>query len=433
MNALSILVFNSGSSSLKFSFFRMESSFFDDSTNEKYPTESILGEMPLPETFPLKTLFYGEMEMGQADLSRFYVKDGSNKTLVDEQIRAITVADATLHILRYLAGFSTPSPEVIAHRVVHGGVGLVEHSFINDKVLRQLKASVEFAPLHNQTALEIIHFTRKLFPKLPQVVCFDTAFHADMPDVAKLLPISKDLHAMGIQRYGFHGLSCESVIGKLGKDLPEKLIIAHLGNGASVTAVKNGQSVDTSMGLTPSGGVMMGTRCGDLDPGVLIYLMREKKYDLSSIESLINHQSGLLGVSAVSSDMRILHESAPSNPDAQLAIDMFCSSIAKQIAAMTSVLNGVDALVFTGGIGENDALIRCAICAKLAFFGLTIDAEKNQSTHAEHGADSISDASSSVEIYVAHSNENAQIARHTWMLLFHHEHPAVLNNRALSY
>ena len=285
-------------------------------------------------------------------------------------------------------------------------------------MIRQLQASVAFAPLHNQTALDIIQFTRNRFPQLLQVVCFDTTFHANMPDVAKLLPIAKALQSAGIKRYGFHGLSCESVVSQLDKRLPEKLIVAHLGHGASVTAIKNGQSIDTSMGLTPSGGVMMGSRSGDIDPGVLIYLMREKNHDLASIEALINHQSGLLGVSALSSDMRILHKASQSNPDAKLAIDMFCYCVAKQIAAMVLALNGVNALVFTGGIGENDGLIRAAICAKLAFLGLSLDVRKNQSLVIENKVNSIHDATSSCKVFVMAANENEQIARHTFRL--HH-------------
>ena len=431
MNALSILVFNSGSSSLKFSFFRMESSFFDDSTNEKYTTETILNQMPLPETFPLKTLLNGEIEMVAEKSSRFRVKDGFNNTLIDEQISAISYTDATLHIIRYLAGYSTPMPEVIAHRVVHGGVALRQHCFVNDKVIRQLEASIAFAPLHSQIALDIIQFTRKRFPKLPQVLCFDTTFHANMPDVARVLPVAKSLQAKGIQRYGFHGLSCESVVFQMGKSLPKKLIVAHLGHGASITAIKNGQSIDTSMGLTPSGGVMMGTRSGDIDPGVLMYLMREQATDLAALETLINHESGLLGVSGISSDMRTLHVAAPLNPSAKLAIEMFCYSVAKQIAAMASALNGVDSIVFTGGIGENDALIRANICAKLAFLGVHLDSAKNQSKMAKSAINLISDVSSRVAVAVLNANENAQMARHTWALLLHQTQANTAANHAI--
>ena len=167
-----------------------------------------------------------------------------------------------------------------------------------------------------------------------------------------------ELRSEGIQRYGFHGLSCESIVHQLANDLPYRLVIAHLGNGASVTAVKGGKSIDTSMGLTPTGGVIMGTRSGDLDPGVLVYLMREKKFDSAMLEELVDHRSGLLGISGVGSDMRRLHEAASSNADARLAIQMFCYSVRKQVAAMIAALGGVDLLVFTGGIGENDVEVR---------------------------------------------------------------------------
>ena len=420
MKAYAILVFNSGSSSLKFGFYRMQSSLFDDFSEPELVTETLLSAPVEKETFELNTLLEGEVAFLADGCSQFNVKDVTNNTVLTEKILIANHTDAVLHIIRYFAGFSTPRPEVIAHRIVHGGPNLSQHCFVNDKVIRQLQASIAFAPLHNQTALDIIHFTRKTFPQLPQVACFDTIFHTDMPDVARVLPIAKALQSLGIKRYGFHGLSCESIVTQLRNlpnSLPEKLIIAHLGSGASVTAVKNGQSIDTSMGLTPSGGVMMGTRSGDIDPGILIYLMREKKYDCNAIEALVNHQSGLLGVSGLSSDMRVLHESAQSNADVKLAIELFCDSVAKQIAAMACALNGVDALVFTGGIGENDALIRAEICTKLAFLGLNINTEKNQQLTNENNVNSISDATSHCSVLVVTSNENAQIARHAFNLL----------------
>ena len=205
---------------------------------------------------------------------------------------------------------------------------------------------------------------------MPQVACFDTAFHAAMPEVARTMPIPAELRSDGIRRYGFHGLSCEWIMRQLGDHPPDRLIIAHLGNGASVTAVKGGQSVDTSMGLTPSGGVIMGTRCGDLDPGVLVYLMREKNFGVNFLETLINYRSGLLGLSGIDSDMRRLHESSATSAAARLAIKMFCYSVRKQIAAMTAVLDGLDLLAFTGGIGEHDAEVRAEICDGLSWLGI---------------------------------------------------------------
>jgi acetate kinase len=243
-----------------------------------------------------------------------------------------------------------PAPAAIGHRIVHGGPRLRQHCLIDDSVLRQLEAASAFAPLHIPSALSVIRFAREHFPGLPQVACFDTTFHAELADVARVLPVSKELQSEGIQRYGFHGLSCESIVHQLAKALPNRLVIAHLGNGASVTAVESGRSIDTSMGLTPTGGVIMGTRSSDLDPGVLVYLTREKKFDAAMLEELVDHRSGLLGISGLSSDMRRLHEAASSNADARLAIQIFCYSVRKQVAGMIAALDGVDLIVFTGGI-----------------------------------------------------------------------------------
>ena len=434
MKAMTILVFNSGSSSLKFSFYRMESSLFDEDIDLESFTETILNESLPIETFNLHTLIQGEIELLAAkDKHNFYVKDANNITIHTASISVINHTDAALHFIRYMASFKTPTPHAIAHRVVHGGPNLLQHCLINDKVVRELMQTIEFAPLHNQAALEIIEYTRRTFAHLPQIACFDTTFHASMPDVARVLPIAKELQLSGIRRYGFHGLSCESIVWQLNNAAllrtPKRLIIAHLGNGASVTAVKNGQSIDTSMGLTPSGGVMMGSRCGDIDPGVLIYLMRKKNYDCNAIEALVNHQSGLLGVSGVSSDMRVLHEISATNPNAQLAIEMFCYSVAKQIGAMVTALNGIDTLVFTGGIGEHDAIVRQKICDQLIYLKIVLNDEKNRNeknsdaknlqvkTNNTDDITTISDANSACAVRVIKSQENAQIARHAAILL----------------
>ena len=432
MKAMTILVFNSGSSSLKFSFFRMESSFFDEDIDPESFTETILNESAPAETFELKTLLEGEIELFKKadknkdkdlDSNNFYIKDANNATVHLATISVVTHTDAVLHIIRYIASFDTPVPHAIAHRVVHGGPNLLHHCLINDKVVRELVLMSVFAPLHNQAALEIIQFARQAFPKLPQIACFDTTFHANLPDVTKILPVASALQTLGIHRYGFHGLSCESVITQLNNAAhlrsAKRLIIAHLGSGCSVTAVKEGQSIDTSMGFTPSSGVMMGTRGGDIDPGVLIYLMREKNYDLNAIDALINHQSGLLGVSGVSSDMRILHKAAATNVNAQLAIDMFCYSIAKQIGAMTTALNGIDTLVFTGGIGEHDAVARQLICDHLAYLKIELidEGDANISITIKENIQTISAANSACAVRVINTQENAQIARHAAILL----------------
>ena len=334
------------------------------------------------------------------------------QTLLSETLSNSNHRDEMPRVVSVLAESKMPVPAAIGHRIVHGGPKLRQHCLIDDAVLQQLEAAAAFAPLHTPAALSNIRLAQQHFPGLPQVACFDTCFHAALPDVARVLPIARDLRSQGIQRYGFHGLSLESIVRQLGNDLPNRVVVAHLGNGASITAVKEGRSIDTSMGLTPTGGVIMGTRSGDLDPGVLVYLMREKKFDAAMLEELVDHRSGLLGVSGVGSDMRRLHEAAASNPDARLAIEMFCYSVRKQIAAMIAVLDGLDLLVFTGGIGENDAEVRARICDGLSWLGVSLDQTRNRSA-----LDPISGGASRCAVRVLASQEDEQIARHAWALV----------------
>jgi acetate kinase len=264
-------------------------------------------------------------------------------------------------------------PAAIGHRIVHGGPDLFEPVEIDTGVLAQLERATPFAPLHGPAALALICAARAHYADVPQVACFDTGFHADLPQVAAVLPIPKAFRADGIRRYGFHGLSCQSIISQLGPDLPERLIIAHLGSGASVTAVHSGRSVDTSMGLTPSGGIVMASRAGDLDPGLLLYLMRERGMEAAGIEDVVDRQAGLLGISGLSGDLRKLHALAATDADVALAIAIFCRSVAKQIAAMMASLGGADMIVFTGGIGENDAVVRSAVCHDLGWAGVQMN------------------------------------------------------------
>src|ERR1700719_3973634 len=385
-SGLNILALNSGSSSLKFGLYRVGSSF-------------------------TKTLLSGEAESIGDKEGQFHAQDSRKNALLSETGSIPSQREAIVRIGRLLAESSMPAPAAIGHRIVHGGPRLRQHCAIDDSVLRQLEAATAFAPLHIPSALSVIRFAREHFPGLPQMACFDTTFHAELPEVARVLPVSKELQSEGIQRYGFHGLSCESILHQLADDLPDRLIIAHLGNGASVTAVKGGKSLDTSMGLTPTGGVIMGTRSGDLDPGVLVYLMRDKKFDAAMLEDLVDHRSGLLGISGVGSHMRRLREAASSNADARLAIRMFCYSVRKQVAAMIAALDGVDLIVFTGGIGENDGGARAAICAGLAWIGVRLDAGRNRSAN-----NPINDPASRCSVYVLASREDEQIARHTWAL-----------------
>jgi acetate kinase len=384
---LNVLALNSGSSSLKFGLYRVASSVTD-------------------------TLMSGEAGSIGAPKSRFEAQDAHQETLLSEASAIPTQKDALIRIGRLLAERNMPAPDAIGHRIVHGGAQLLEHCLIDDAVLEQLGAAVAFAPLHTPSALALIRYAREHFPGLAQVACFDTRFHAEMPPSARVLPLAKKWRLPGMRRYGFHGLSCESIVRQLASALPRRLIIAHLGNGASITAVRDGQSVDTSMGLTPTGGVIMGTRSGDLDPGVLIYLLRQEKLDAAMLEELVDRHSGLLGISGLDSDMRRLHEAAASNADAALAVEMFCASVRKQIAAMIAVLDGVDLIVFTGGIGEHDAQARERICRGLSWIGVRLDAARNRCAD-----NPISAAASRCAVRVLASQEDEQIARHVWELL----------------
>jgi acetate kinase len=268
-----------------------------------------------------------------------------------------------------LTNAGAPPPVAVGHRIVHGGPKLLRHCRIDAGVIAELKRAKPFAPLHVPAALALLETATARYPGRPQIACFDTVFHAGMPDVARTLPIPRSLRDAGLHRYGFHGLSCESVVNQLGPDLPARLVIAHLGNGASVTAVRDGRSIDTSMGLTPTGGVIMGTRTGDLDPGLLIHITRAGRVNPTDLERIVDQESGMLGISGVSADMRVLHQSPDA--DAKLAVAMFCRSVAKQIAAMMTALGGAGAIVFTGGIGEHDPIVRHRICDDLVWAGVT--------------------------------------------------------------
>jgi acetate kinase len=384
-----VLALNSGSSSLKFGLYRVDASGAD-------------------------MLLTGEAEAIGEERGVFHVEDGSGGTLVSEAATLPSQRDAVARISAFLTTTGMPPPAAVGHRIVHGGPRLRQHCLVDEEVFSKLEAAAAFAPVHMPPALAVIAFAKEHFAGVPQVACFDTAFHSGLPDIARTLPIPKALRAEGVQRYGFHGLSCESIVRQLGNEVPRRLIIAHLGNGASVTAVKDGKSIDTSMGLTPSGGVIMGTRSGDLDPGVLTYLAREKSFDAAMLEELVDHRSGLLGLSGTDSDMRRLREAASSNADARLAIEMFCYSVRKQIAAMIAALGGIDLLVFTGGIGETDARARAVICGSLSWFDISLD---------EGGAGSAGDPTSEprprCQVRALPSREDDQIVLHTWALALH--------------
>lgn len=255
------------------------------------------------------------------------------------------------------------APSAVAHRIVHGGPLVRRHCVIDDRVLAAIEAAASFAPLHVPAALAWVRRARELLPASQQVACLDTAFHYPLPDLSRVLPLPHALQREGVERFGFHGLSCESILAQL-DEIPSRLVIAHLGSGASLTALRDGRSVDTSMGMTPTGGIIMGTRPGDMDPGVLLFMLRERRCDLAQLQDLLEHRSGLRGISDLSADVRELAE-AGDHPLAALALAQFAMSVARQAAAMAVVLGGLDLLVFTGGIGEHHAATRERVAALL--------------------------------------------------------------------
>lgn len=381
-----MLALNSGSSSLKFGLYR----------REQLETQLLLS---------------GIAESTASGRVDFLAHDVSGRA-VHETDRLSDQNDVLARVVQLLKDWNAPAPTCVGHRIVHGGPTLRAHCLINEAVLLVLDSAIAFAPLHMPAVLAVVRFAREHFANIPHAACLDTAFHTTMPSIARTLPLPESLRSAGIERYGFHGLSCESIVRQLGEDLPPRLIIAHLGNGSSITAVRDGHSIDTSMGLTPTGGVVMGTRSGDLDPGLLVYLMREKHFDADRIEDLVNHHAGLLALSGTTSDMRRLRSAADDDASASLAIQLFGYSVAKQIAAMMTALRGADLLVFTGGIGENDERTRLLICGYLEWTGIALDEISNAAARSVIGK-----PTSKLRARVITSEEDAQIAIHSAAVL----------------
>jgi acetate kinase len=276
------------------------------------------------------------------------------------------------------------APVAVGHRIVHGGPHLLAHQPITPQVLDELRSAIHFAPVHIPEALSLIASAQSLFPSATQFACFDDVFHQTMPEVASHLPLPQRYFAAGVRRYGFHGLSYESLVHHFGAQLPDRAIFAHLGSGASLCALRNRVSIDTTMGFTPTGGIPMGTRSGDLDPGVFVYLLRTEKLGPEEMEDLINHQSGLFALSSGESDVKSLEDRARSgDPRAKLALNVFAISVRKVIGAYVALLGGVDLLVFTGGIGENSDYVRSAVTTGLEFLGLAADKIKIVSAEEE--------------------------------------------------
>ena len=341
-----ILALNSGSSSLKFGI------YYRGASDEE----------------PLMT---GSAEgIGHSNGS-LRIRSGDGKPLVQREGILESQSDALSALGAAVQEHIHAVPVAVGHRIVHGGPNLRTHQLITPQVLDQLRSATHFAPLHIPQALLLIASAQSIFPSAAHFACFDDAFHRTVPEVASHLPLPQRYYDAGIRRYGFHGLSYESLVHHFGEQLPQRVIFAHLGNGASLCALRNGVSIDTTMGLTPTGGIPMGTRSGDLDPGVFLYLLRNEKFSADDLEDLLNHQSGLFALSSGESDVRVLEERARSNDlHASLALNIFALSVRKVIGAYIALLGGVDLLVFTGGIGEHSDPIRSAAANGLEFLGL---------------------------------------------------------------
>ncbi len=391
-----VLVLNSGSSSLKAGLFVPEG------------TANFAGERAV------LTAEAGGIGQGGGSLR---MKDGEGKELEGGDHALNSQAEALEAIVDMMRQHGDTAPGAIGHRVVHGGPRLLDHTVLTPQVLETLRGAVHFAPLHLPHSLELMEQAARSYPGVPQAACFDTAFHQTMPEVAKRLPVPNEYAEAGVRRYGFHGLSYESLIGQLRAEpdgVPGRTVMAHLGSGSSLCAALRGQSVDTTMSFTPDGGIPMATRTGDLDPGVLFFMARTGSLSIDELEQLVNHKAGLAAISGGTGDMQQLAQ-ARANPaaaqeaaSAALAFDVFATAIAKQVAALTVSLAGLDLLVFTGGIGEHSAALREAVIERLAPFGFKLDAEANG---RNEGA--IHSPGSRVSIRVLPAEEDSVIAAHT--------------------
>ena len=382
-----ILVINSGSSSLKFGVYALGSD----------------GE---------SLQFSGAIDSIGGSGGKLKLKDGNDKSLAENDSNTKSLEDAFKSAIDALSKAGAATPIAIGHRIVHGGPRLREHQKLTREVLSSLKQAVHFAPLHDPPAIAIIEAAQKQFSNVPQFACFDTAFHRTLPEIASHYALPLNYWEQGVLRYGFHGLSYESIVRALGDRLPSRTVVAHLGSGASLAAILDGKSVDTSMGLTPTGGIPMGTRTGDLDPGIVLWLLRSG-LSVDQVESLLNHDAGLKALSNGESDLRALTKSSDAGETAAtLAIDIFTRSIAKTVASYAVSLSGLDLLVFTGGIGENSAPVRQKVCSQLEFLGIAIDETKNLASD-----EPISTCTSKIGVRIVAADEDGQIARHTRRLL----------------
>ena len=396
MQSLPVLVLNSGSSSIKFSAY-----------------EAGNGER--------KKLFEGAVDGIGTDLGKFWIKDETGKKLVDQTPALPSLAVAFKLVVDALNSGDFPVPAAIGHRTVCGGPTITDNQRITLHLIDEIESYAALAPLHTPIAVYIMREALRLFPGIPNFAILDTYFHRTLPEVSKCMPIPSEFAAMGVRRYGYHGISYESIIYQLQPNVPEKLIVAHLGNGASISAIRAGKSLDTSMGLTPTGGIISGSRTGDIDPGVLIFILKKiaettpNTADAAEkLETIVSKKSGLLGVSELSNDMRDLREAiAAGNAKARLALDKFTWTIARWIGSYVAELGGLDMLVFTGGIGENDIISRAEICTGLGALGIVVDRVRNN----VRGAATISAENSPVTVRVIPPLEDLMIVNHVVRLL----------------
>ncbi len=387
-----ILTINSGSSSIKFSLYRMGGS-----------EELILS---------------GEIEGIGFPGGSFHARDADRKALMEEHLDLPDHRAGLKVLLEWLSGNALErSLKAVGHRVVHGGSEYSRPRRITPDLLVGLRRLSPFVPEHLPHELDNIEAIGRDYPTLPQVACFDTMFHRRMPRIAQRYPLPGNLFEEGILRYGFHGLSYEYIMEELLREAGEetalgRIIIAHLGHGASMAAVHKGRCRDTTMGFTPAGGLVMSTRSGDLDPGVILYLLEQKGMAPQELNDLVNRRAGLLGVSGITGDMKELLGREENDPRARDAVDLFCYQARKFLGGLTTVLGGLETLIFTGGIGENAAEVRRRICMGMTFLGIDLDSERN----GAHAA-VISTDSSPVTVRVIPTNEELMIARHTHTLL----------------
>ena len=333
----------------------------------------------------------------------------------DTRTLPIPTMDAAIQFVsQWLTSELHSTPIAIGHRVVHGGERFSDAALIDDTVIEYLTSLTPLAPNHMPGTLAAITAFRTTYPTVSHVACFDTAFFAQVPTVAKTLPLPKEL---GVRRYGFHGLSYSSLLHSFTSHEGNvaargRIIMAHLGSGASVCALKDGHPIDMTMGFTPVSGIMMSTRTGDIEPGVLTYLQQEKGYTTEAITELVSKKSGLLGVSGLSADMHTLLQAQHENSDAALAIELFCYRITKQIGAFAAALGGIDSIIFSGGIGERSAEIRARICQTLSFLGIIVDEQRNDAHERLISADT-----SGVGVHVIPAKEDISIVTQTAALL----------------